>query len=69
VRKCQFEDLDKKKTYDLHSPNKHLHEKPLQRKAEWGKKAGTSSGTGYPQASYFEKVHNVCQKFGGTCTT
>ena len=41
----------------------------LQQKAEWGKNAGTNSGTRFPEASYFEKMHNVCQKYGGKCTT
>ncbi len=41
----------------------------LRKKAEWGKNAGTNSGTRFPQASYFEKMLNVCQKYGGACTT
>jgi hypothetical protein len=46
-----------------------LHEKPLQRKAERGKNAGTNPGTRFPRASYFEKTRNVFQKHGGACTT
>jgi hypothetical protein len=53
---------------DSRSPNGCLHEKPLQRKAERGKKTGINSGTRCPQVSYFEKTCNVCQKYGGTCT-
>ncbi len=34
-----------------------------------GKNAGTNFGTKFPQTSYFEKMHNVYQKYGGTCTT
>jgi hypothetical protein len=52
-----------KKRHDLRLPNGRLLEKPLQRKAKWGEKAGTSLCTMYPQASYFEKARNVCQKF------
>ncbi len=37
TRKCQFEDLDKK-WYDLRLPNGRLHKRPLQRKADQGKK-------------------------------
>ncbi len=51
--------------FDLQWSNRHLHEKPLERKAEWGKNAGTNPGTRFPRASYFEKTHNVCQKHGG----
>jgi hypothetical protein len=46
-----------------------LHEKPSERKAERGKNAGTNFGTRFPQASYFKKMCNVCQKYGGACTT
>ncbi len=49
--------------------NGHLHEKPLQRKAERGKNAGTYLGTRLPGASYIEKTHYVFQKHGGACTT
>ncbi len=69
ARKCQLEDLDKKKRYDLQSPNGHLHEKPLERKAERGKNAGTNPVTRFPWSSYFEKTRKVCQKHGGACTT
>ncbi len=69
ARKCQFEDLDKKKRYDRRSPNGRSHKKPLESKAEQGKNAGTYFGTRFPQASYFEKMRNVCQKHGGVCTT
>ncbi len=41
----------------------------LRQKAEWGENAGTNSCTRFPRASYFEKTRNVCQKYGGTCTT
>ncbi len=41
----------------------------LQEKGEQGKNAGTNSGTRFPQESYFEKTRNVCQEYGGTCTT
>ncbi len=41
----------------------------LWKKAERGKNAGTNSGTRPPQASYFEKMHKMCQKYGGACTT
>ncbi len=37
----------------------------LRQKAERGKKTGTYSNTRFPQASCFEKMHNVCQKYGG----
>ncbi len=67
ARKCQFEDLGEKKRYDLQSPNGCLHEKPSERKAEWGKNAGTNFGTRFPRVSYFKKMRNVCQKYGGTC--
>ena len=67
--KCQFEDLDKKKRYDLQSSNGHWHKKPSERKAERGKNAGTDLGARFPRASYFEKMRNVCQKHGGACTT
>jgi hypothetical protein len=33
--KCQFEDLDEKKRYDMGLPNGRLHEKPSEKKAEW----------------------------------
>jgi hypothetical protein len=49
--------------------NGRLREKPLQRKAEWGKNASTYPGTRFPQASYFEKTPDVFQKHGGACTT
>ncbi len=68
ARKCQFQDLDEKKRYDSQSSNGHLHEKPLERKAEQGKNAGTNPGTRFPRASYFKKTHKVCQKHGGACT-
>ncbi len=55
MRKCQFEDLDKKKRYDMPSSNGRLHKKPSQRKAERGKNAGTYPGTRFPRASYFKK--------------
>ncbi len=51
----------------MQSPNGRSHEKPSQRKAEWGKKAGTNAGTRFPRASYFEKTPNVFQKHGGAC--
>jgi hypothetical protein len=41
----------------------------FRQKAERGKNAGTNSGTRFPQASYFEKMHNVSQKYGGAGTT
>ncbi len=41
----------------------------LWQKAEWGKNAGTNSCTRFPQASYFKKTRNVCQKYGGACMT
>jgi hypothetical protein len=41
----------------------------LWQKAEQGKKASTNSCTRFPQASYFKKTRNVCQKYGGACTT
>jgi hypothetical protein len=41
----------------------------LWQKAERGKKAGTNSCTRFPRASCFEKMHHVCQKYGGACTT
>ncbi len=69
MRKCQFEDLDEKKRYDSQSPNRCSHEKPSARKVERGKNAGTNFGTRFPQVSYFEKMHNMCQKHGGACTT
>jgi hypothetical protein len=51
------------KRYDSHSSDRRLLEKPSQRKANRGEKAGISSCTRYPRASYFEKARNVCQKF------
>ncbi len=39
-RKCQFEDLDEKKRYDLRSPKERLHEKP-------SKKGGTGKECRY----------------------
>ncbi len=68
TRICQFEDLDKKKRYDLQSSNGHSHEKPLERKAERGKNADTNPGTRFPRASYFKKMSNVCQKHRSACT-
>ncbi len=53
----------------MQSPKGRLHEKPLERKAERGKNAGTNFGTRFPWTSYFEKMRNVCQKYGGACTT
>jgi hypothetical protein len=44
------------KRYVKRLSNGHLHEKPSQRKAEWGKNAGTNPGTRFPRASYFEKA-------------
>jgi hypothetical protein len=41
----------------------------LQRKAGWGKKAGTNSCTRFQQVSCFKKARHVCQKYGGACTT
>ncbi len=41
----------------------------LWQKVEWGKNAGTNSSTRFPRASFFEKTHNVCQKYGGACMT
>jgi hypothetical protein len=41
----------------------------LRRKVEWGKKTGTDSSTRFLRASCFEKMHDVCQKYGGACTT
>ncbi len=69
MRKYQFEDLDEKKRYDTQLSNGRLHKKPSQRKAERGKNDGTNPGTRFPQASYFKKTPNVCQKHGGACTT
>ncbi len=43
--------------------------KNLWQKVERGKKTGTNSSTRFPQASCFEKMHDVCQKYEGTCTT
>jgi hypothetical protein len=40
----------------------------LSQRAERGKKAGTNSCTRFPRASCFEKMHHVCQRYGGTCT-
>jgi hypothetical protein len=37
----------------------------LRRKAERGENAGTDCCTRFPQASYFKKMHNVCQKIWG----
>ncbi len=50
-------------------PNGHSHKKPLERKAERGKNAGTNLGTRFPRVSYFKKMRKVCQKHGGACTT
>jgi hypothetical protein len=41
----------------------------LWQKAERGKKTGTNSCTKFPRASCFKKMHHVCQKYGGACTT
>jgi hypothetical protein len=41
----------------------------LWQKAKWGKKTGTNSRTRFLQASCFKKRHQVCQKYGGACTT
>ncbi len=68
MRKWQFEDLCEKKRYDSQSPNGRLHKKPLANGGT-GKECGTNSSTRFPRASYFEKTRNVCQKYGGACTT
>ncbi len=39
----------------------------LRQKAEW--ETGTNSCTRFPWASCFKKMHHVCQKYGGPCTT
>ncbi len=39
------------------------------RKAKWGKKTGTNSSTRFPQASCFKKTGDMCQEYGGACTT
>ncbi len=41
----------------------------LWQKAEQGKKTGTNFGTRFSRASCFKKMRNVCQKYGGACTT
>ncbi len=41
----------------------------LRQKAERGKNASTNSCTRFPQASCFEKMRLVCQKYGGACMT
>ncbi len=46
-----------------------VHMRNLQQKVEQGEKTGTNSNTRFPQASCFEKMHGVCQKYGGTRTT
>ncbi len=58
-------DLAKKKRYDMRLSNGRLHKKPLQRKAERGKNAGTYLGTRFPRASYFKKTRNVLPETWG----
>jgi hypothetical protein len=41
----------------------------LRQKAERRNIAGINSCTRFSKASYFEKTHNVCQKYGGACRT
>jgi hypothetical protein len=43
--------------------------KNLWKKAEWGKKTSTESRTRVQQVSCFKKTCDVCQKYGGACTT
>jgi hypothetical protein len=40
----------------------------LQQKAEQGKKTSTNSNTRFLQESCSMNMHDVCQKYGGTCT-
>ncbi len=68
MRKCQFKDI-------------MWEEKVWFAIAQWtfawetfgkrrnGESAGTNSCTRFPQASCFEKMRHVCQKYGGACTT
>ncbi len=41
----------------------------LRQKAEQGKKTSTNSYARFPRASCFQKTCDVCQKYGGACTT
>jgi hypothetical protein len=50
-----------KKRYETRSLNGRLQKKPLQRKAEQGKNAGTFSGARFPGLSNFEK-HVMCSR-------
>ncbi len=68
ARKCRFKDLCKRKGMTCDCPT-DVCMKNLPQKAEQGKNAGTNSCTRFPQASYFKKMRNVCQKYGGTCMT
>jgi hypothetical protein len=53
-----------------------IHDRPtnicmrnLWQKAEMGKKTGSESITRFSWASCFKKTRDVCQKYGGACTT
>ncbi len=69
ARKCQFEDLDKKKRYDLRLVQWTFAWETFAKKGRMGKECRYLSGTRFPRASYFEKMRNVCQKHGGACMT
>ena len=65
TRKWGLKIFVSKKSYDLRSPNRRLHEKPL-RKGGMGEKIGTDSSTRFLWASCFKKMCDVCQNYGGT---
>ncbi len=46
-----------------------VHMRNLWQKVKWGKKTGTESSTRFPRATCFKKTRDLCQKYGGACTT
>jgi hypothetical protein len=68
TRKCQFGNFAWEKVWFCDCLT-DVCMRNLRQKAEKGKKASTNSCTWFPQASCFEKMSHVCQKYGGACTT
>ncbi len=62
ARKCQFEEFCMRKKGMMHKLPSYVCMRNLWQKAERGKNVGTNSCTRFPQASCFERMHNVCQK-------
>ncbi len=66
ARKCQFKEFCMRRKGMFCKLPTDIRMKNLRRKAEWG--TSTYFCTRFPWASCFEKMHHVCQKYGGAYT-